>query len=100
MRVPIRHQLPKEEVRRRLQERSGDIANFVPGGMAEVTTGWPSEDRMTLGVQAMGQSIDGNVLIEDDQVVFEVDLPAALSFFAPMVSKAIKEKGQKLLAPK
>ena len=52
MRVPIAHDLPKEEVRRRLRERSHEIANFVPGGMAEVTTGWPGEDRMTLGLHS------------------------------------------------
>ena len=40
MRVPIAHTLPKEEVRRRLRERSHEIANFIPGGMADVTTGW------------------------------------------------------------
>ena len=38
MRVPIAHQLPKEEVRRRLRERSHEIASFVPGGMADVKT--------------------------------------------------------------
>ena len=100
MRVPIAHDLPKEEVRRRLRERSHEIANFVPGGMAEVTTGWPDEDRMTLGVRAMGQGIAGQVIIEDRQVIFEVDLPPALSFVEPMVAGAIREKGQKLLASK
>lgn len=100
MRVPIAHDLPKEEVRRRLRDRSHEIANFVPGGMAEVTTGWPDEDRMTLGVRAMGQGIDGEVIIEDRQVIFVVDLPPALSFVEPMVAGAIRDKGQKLLASK
>ena len=100
MRVPIAHQLPKEEVRRRLRERSHEIASFVPGGMADVTTGWPHEDRMDLSVRAMGQGIDGRVLIEDHQVVFEVDLPPALSFVEPMIAGAIRDKGRKLLALK
>lgn len=100
MRVPIAHDLPKEEVRRRLRERSHEIADFVPGGMAEVSTGWPDEDRMTLGVRAMGQGIDGQVLIEDHQVVFEVNLPPALSFVEPMISGAIRDKGRKLLTSK
>lgn len=99
MRVPIAHTLPKEEVRRRLRERSHEIANFIPGGMADVTTGWPNEDQMDLSVRAMGQGIDGRVLIEDAQVVFEVDLPPALSFVEPMIAGAIRDKGQKLLTP-
>ena len=99
MRVPIAHTLPKEEVRRRLRERSHEIANFVPGGMADVTTSWPDEDRMDLSVRAMGQGIDGRVLIEEHEVVFEVDLPPALSFVEPMIAGAIRDKGQKLLTP-
>ena len=100
MRVPISHELPKEEVRRRLRERSGEIASFVPGGMAEVVTDWPNNDCMTLGVKTMGQSINGKVLIEESCVIFEIDLPLALSFVEPMISGAIREKGQKLLEKK
>lgn len=100
MRVPIGHQLGKEEVRRRLQSRSHEIANFVPGGMADVTTTWPTEDIMALSVKAMGQAIDGKVIIEDNQVIFEIDLPPALSFVEPMVAGAIRTQGQKLLETK
>jgi hypothetical protein len=100
MRVPIAHDLPKEEVRRRLRERSHEIADFIPGGMAEVQTGWPDEDHMSLGVRAMGQGIDGQVVIEETQVVFEINLPPALSFVEPIVSGAIRDQGQKLLESK
>ena len=100
MRVPIPHDLPKEEVRHRLSSRSHEIANFVPGGMAQVETAWPDEDTMTLGVRAMGQGINGRVLIEERQVVFEIDLPAALAFVEPMVAGAIRQQGTKLLEHK
>lgn len=100
MRVPIPHDLPKEEVRHRLASRSHEIANFIPGGMADVTTAWPREDTMTLAVRAMGQGIEGRVLIEDRQVVFEIDLPPALSFVEPMVAGAIRQQGTKLLEHK
>lgn len=100
MRVPIPHDLPKEEVRRRLSSRSHEIANFIPGGMADVTTAWPDDDTMTLSVRAMGQGIEGRVLIEDRQVVFEIDLPPALSFVEPMVAGAIRQQGTKLLEHK
>lgn len=100
MRVPIPHSLPKEEVRHRLASRSHEIANFVPGGMAEVTTDWPGEDVMTLGVRAMGQGIQGRVLIEEHQVVFEIDLPPALAFVEPMVAGAIRQQGTKMLEHK
>ena len=100
MRVPIPHQIGKDEVRRRLKSRSHEIGNFVPGGMAEVTTGWPDDDTMNLSVKTMGQGVDGRVLIEETQVIFEIDLPPALSFVEPMVASAIRSKGQKLLESK
>ncbi|RVQ69379.1 hypothetical protein EKN06_04135 [Croceicoccus ponticola] len=97
MRVAVPHTLPKAEVRRRLDEKQGDIAGFVPGGMADVETSWASEDRMTMTIRAMGQELTGNVDIEDDAVVFNIALPLALSFVEPMISGAIEEKGRKLL---
>ena len=100
MRVPITHDLDKDEVRRRLRERSHEIADFIPGGMADVTTGWPDDDHMTVAVRAMGQGIDGQVIIEDGQVVFEINLPPALSFFEPAVSNAVKAQGERLLEHK
>lgn len=100
MRVPIAHSLPKEEVRLRLRSRSHEIADAIPGGMADVVTDWPNDDCMALKVNAMGQSVDGRVLIEEGQVVFEVSLPMALSFIEPMISGAIRSKGQKLLESK
>ncbi|WP_379548177.1 polyhydroxyalkanoic acid system family protein [Qipengyuania sp. DSG2-2] len=99
MRVPISHTLPREEVRRRLRERSHEIAGHIPGGMAQVDTEWPSEDRMTLAINAMGQQLSGVIDIEDNQVVVDIALPGALSFFEPVVSSALHDRGQKLLAP-
>lgn len=100
MRVAIPHDLPREEVRRRLRERSHEIADLIPGGMAQVATSWPGEDRMRLEVGALGQQVAGNVDIEERQVVFEITLPPALSFVEPMVAGAIRQQGQKLLEAK
>ncbi|WP_394729982.1 polyhydroxyalkanoic acid system family protein [Altererythrobacter sp. GH1-8] len=97
MRVALPHELGKDEVRRRLKERSHEIADYIPGGMARVSTGWDGEDCMTLNVSTMGQSIDGQVEIEDEQVVFVVDLPLALSFIGGMLESAIRKNGTKLL---
>lgn len=99
MRVAVPHQLDREEVRRRLKSRSHEIADGFPGGMAEVSTSWPSEDRMTLAIGAMGQHLNGAIEIEEGQVVIELDLPPALSFIEPIVDGAIRKQGQKLLAP-
>jgi hypothetical protein len=97
MRIPIPHQLGRDEARRRLHDRSGEMAGLFPGGMAEVDVQWPSEDRMAMVVTAMGNTVRGHVDIEEAAVVFDIDLPAALAFVEPMVRGAIEAKGRKLL---
>ena len=98
MRVAIPHDLPRDEVTRRLRERSHEIADHMPGGVAQVVTDWPSEDQMNLNIQAMGQDLKGVVDVEDSQLVFEIALPMALSFLEPMISGAVKQQGQKMLS--
>ena len=98
MRVAVPHSLDRAEVRRRLDTRRGDMADFVPGGIAQIETSWQSEDRMLMVIRAMGQELMGHVDVEDNQVVFEIDLPPALGFVEPMISGTLEDKGRKLLS--
>lgn len=97
MRVAIPHDLGREEVRRRLKERSHEIADHIPGGMAQVATDWTGDDTMQINVSAMGQDLRGNVSVEDTELVFEIALPLALSFVEPIISSAVRQQGQKML---
>ena len=97
MRLAIPHSLDREEVRRRLRARTGELAGFIPGGFADVNTAWVGEDRMNLEIGAMGQHLAGHVDVEDRQVVFTLDLPPALSFIEPVIAGAIKDKATRLL---
>jgi hypothetical protein len=97
MRVAIPHSLSKAEVHSRLKGRMHEVADFIPGGMADVSSSWAGDDRVTLLVRAMGQEVTGAVDIEEDEVVFTVNLPLALSFVEPMIKGAIADKGRKLL---
>jgi len=98
MRVAIPTSLPRDEVRRRIREKSGELAGIVPGGIATVETAWKDDDTMAMGVTAMGQTINGTVVAEEGQLVVDFDLPAQLGFFGKMIEEKIREKGQKLLA--
>ncbi|WP_271078744.1 polyhydroxyalkanoic acid system family protein [Aurantiacibacter sp. MUD61] len=99
MQVAIPHNLGREEVRRRLQENGHQIGDNMPGGMAEITTSWPTEDRMALSITAMGQALTGTIDIEDEQVLFEMILPPALGFLKPIVEGAIADQGRRMLEP-
>ena len=101
MEVAIPHALGRDEARRRLRDNSHKMADAIPGGMAQISTAWPSDDRMTLDIAAMGQAMNGHIDIQDSQVVLYMELPPALGFLKPIVEGAIRQQGQKLLeAPK
>ena len=97
MRVALPHNLDRAEVRRRMSENSHKIAGHIPGGMAEVTSEWKSDDLMQLSITAMGQTVSGQIEVEDDQVVINLDVPAALSFFKSAIENAVRSTGPKLL---
>lgn len=99
MRVAIPHDLDRATVRERLRSRGHRIADHIPGGMAQVSTNWASEDRMDLSIGAMGQQLTGRILVEDRQVVVEMALPAALGFLQPVIEGAIRQQGHRLIAP-
>lgn len=99
MEVAIPHALGREEARRRLRENGHKMGEGIPGGMAQVATRWPSEDRMEMAISAMGQTLAGHIDVGESQVVLSIDLPPALAFVEPIVAGAIRQQGQKLLAP-
>ena len=99
MRVTLPHNLPKDEVRRRMRAHAGEIAGFFPTGLAKVTTGWPTEDRMSITAEVVGYSFPGGVDIRDDAVVIEMDLPLILGLMKGPLEAAVKKEGKRLLAP-
>lgn len=99
MRVTLSHDLPKDEIRRRMRAHADEIASFFPPGLATVTTGWPNEDRMSITAEVMGMTIPGGVDIGDDCVVIAMDLPMLLSVMKGPLEAAVKKEGRRLLAP-
>lgn len=99
MRVTLPHTLTKDEVRRRMHKHAGEIGSFFPAGLAKVTTDWPSEDRMSISTEVMGQSIPGGVEIRDHEVVIEMDLPLLFSVMKGPLESAVKKEAGRLLAP-
>lgn len=99
MRVRLPHDLPKEEVRRRMRAHADEIAGFFPPGLATVTTGWPHDDRMDITAEVMGMRIPGGVDVREGEVVITMDLPLLLSVMKAPLEAAVKKEGGRLLAP-
>lgn len=99
MRVTLPHDLPKDEVRRRMRAHADEIAGFFPAGIAKVTTDWPSEDRMSIAAEVVGYTIPGGVDVRDNEVVIEMQLPAMLGLMRGPLEHAVKKEAGRLLAP-
>lgn len=99
MRVALPHDLTREEVRRRMHAHANEIASFFPPGLADVTTAWPSEDRMDITATVVGYTIPGGVDVGESEVVIEMRLPAMLGIMRGALEAAVKKEGGRLLRP-
>lgn len=99
MRVTLSHDLPKDEVRRRMRAHAHEIADFFPAGLASVTTEWRGDDRMDIIAEVLGYKIPGGVDVRDKEVVIEMQLPAMLGLMRGPLEHAVKKEAGRLLAP-
>lgn len=99
MRVTLPHDLPREEVRRRMHAHADEIASFFPPGLADVSTSWPNEDRMEITATVVGYTIPGGVDVREKEVVIEMQLPTILGLMRGALEKAVRKEGDRLLRP-
>lgn len=98
MKVSLPHGLEKAEIRRRLEERKGEIVSYFPEGMASLESRWAGEDHMDFVVAIAGQRIRGAVDIAATHVDIEVDLPFVLSFLKRKIEDSVTKEGTRLLS--
>ena len=98
--VSLSHDLPPEEVKRRLVTGLADARAKHGQYLAGTQETWTSENQMDFNVRAIGQSVTGNVRIEPKVVHVTVNLPTLLAMFAEKLRPRIESEGRKLLEKK
>lgn len=98
--IDVPHRLGRDRVRERLRSRIGELKDHIPGGMATVTSSWPSEDEMALEVIAMGHAVSCRLEVQETLVRVHLVLPPMLAFFSGMIGAAVKEGGTRMLEDK
>ena len=98
--VTLSHDLPPDEVKRRLVTGIADARAKHGQYLTGVQDNWTSENQMDFHVRAIGQSITGNVRIEPKMVHVTVNLPTILAMFAEKLRPRIESEGRKLLEKK
>jgi putative polyhydroxyalkanoate system protein len=93
--VDLPHQLGKDEARRRIANNIHRLEEHIPG-KAQVESGWAG-DQLNLKVQALGDSVQATIDVEDSKVRVKVLLPGLLGMFAGPIQAALRKKGNVLL---
>ena len=97
--VDLPHKLGRDEARRRIASNMHKLKDHIPGGAAEVRSQW-NGDVLDLSVQALGQSVDTIITVQDSVVKVQVRLPGLLGMFAGPIEAALQKKGNILLEDK
>jgi hypothetical protein len=97
--VSIPHNLGKAEAKRRLQGGLTQLKSQFGDKIASVEETW-AEDQMDFRVGALGQSINGNLQVFDEQVRVEVQLPWLLAMVAEKAKNFIQKQGTLMLEKK
>lgn len=95
--VTIPHSLGRDEAKRRIQSRLGELSRHIPGGVAQLESSWPADDQMALNLVAMSQRLAATLDVSDDAVTVTMQLPPLLNMMSGMIAKGVKERGSQLL---
>ena len=98
--IRIPHDLPPDEVRRRMAARADDLVKLIPGGIGSVRHEWRDEDVLVFEIGAMGRSIPATATVEEGALAIDYSRPAGMGFVQPMVDGIIRMAGDKLLLGK
>ena len=93
--VDMPHKLGRTEARRRIADNIHKLASFFPGG-ASITHQWQG-DRLDLAINAMGQTVDARIEVEEALLRCHVALPGMLGMLAKPIELALRSKGSELL---
>jgi Putative polyhydroxyalkanoic acid system protein (PHA_gran_rgn) len=94
--VNMPHKLGREEARRRIASNIGSLQNHIPGGATVMDSTW-SGDTLNLKINAMGQTVDAQVAVEETKLNVRVMLSGMLAMLAGPIEAVLNKKGSDLL---
>jgi putative polyhydroxyalkanoate system protein len=93
----IPHRLTRAEAKRRIQEALATGRREYGSRLHDLRESWTG-DRLDFALSALGQSISGNLTVDDQAVHVEVALPWLLAMLAGPVKRQLEDKARHLLA--
>jgi Putative polyhydroxyalkanoic acid system protein (PHA_gran_rgn) len=98
--ITIPHKLGKTEARARIASGFDQLKSQIAGAqIANFQQAW-ADDRLTFSAQGLGQTINGRLDVNENDIRIEVDLPAFLAGLADKIAGRLKRQGALLLEKK
>ena|SRR5690348_8669147 len=94
--VSIPHRLGRQEAKRRVDSGIGRLRPELAGLVSTLDYSW-DEDRLNFTASAMWQTITGAIVVLDDAVRIEIELPWMLSLLADTIAKQVRGHGLAML---
>jgi hypothetical protein len=94
--LSVPHQLGRAEAKRRLQEALAQAQQQSNNMVGPIEQRW-NGDTLDFKVTAMGQTLSGQAVVEEQVVRVEVALPWMLALLAGSVKQQIEQRGRQLL---
>ena len=96
MTLSIPHQLTRAEAKRRIQEQIADLRRQHGHLLTNLQEKW-TDDTLKFSATAAGQSVSGQLTVEERVVHLRVALPWLLSMLAGTIKHRIEAEGGKVL---
>ena len=97
--VNVPHKLTRIDARSRIDKGFGKIQEQIAGKSVDVTQEWDG-DTMMFTAGAMGQKLTGQLVVFDDRIAIEVNLPWILARLSGGMAEKLKKTTQALLTKK
>lgn len=97
MKFEIPHELGKAEARRRVENGLPALEKHIPGG-GTVTPTWTADDRLSLDIAAMAQTVRVALEIDEAAVRGDVSVPMALAMFSGMIRDFVEKSSRIMLS--
>jgi putative polyhydroxyalkanoate system protein len=94
--VTIPHRLGKAEARRRIEGGVREVRQQYGVILSRLEEHWDG-DTLSFSAAAMGQTVWGQIVVEESQVRVEVALPWMLALLGGVVRQHLEQRGHRLL---
>ena len=90
--VRVPHGLNPAEVRRRLDEALVKAREQPAEAVGEINAQWEDEDRLRFMLMVMGMKFDGQLEIQMEELLVQLELPGAAALFSGRIREGIQER--------